>query len=171
MAETSSLLNCRTGNRTTSSNLVLSALRNQFRAPHASAAFVFVCRPSKARFRKVRHAKTDSYRYCSARTLIACGVTRRARAQPELISSETAPLLRRGLSPARNQRRLPDYRLYQVRRDDSGLQLQGHRPRPRHPQILGSLAVLLLGHKMPNRMRPGQDFSRPHPSFFPFFQP
>ena len=42
------------------------------------------------------------------------------------LSASLPPLLRRGLSPARNQRRLPDYRLYQVRRDDSGRIIPDH---------------------------------------------
>ena len=83
MAETSSLLNCRTGNRTTSSNLVLSALRNQQTSVARKCGAFVVERPqAKARFRRRPLIDKERAAKPPESLLIACGVTRRAPEPP-----------------------------------------------------------------------------------------
>ena len=89
MAETSSLLNCRTGNRTTSSNLVLSATGLQKCSPFCVEAETAISPAAHAAAPRGTVGRTPQTPCPSAlRTsnslppvcpLIACGVTRRAR--------------------------------------------------------------------------------------------
>ena len=150
MAETSSLLNCRTGNRTTSSNLVLSALRNQ-RISVARKCGAFVVERSQARARFRRRSLIDKERAAlpPEGPLIACGVTRRARPPGR------ANLVR-GRDRTPHRRSSPQNRQDEARRPSSNRLLghiawfhspiSAHEARPPSPHdLLSGVSWLHLG--------------------------
>ena len=93
MAETTGLLNLHTGNRITSSNLVLSAQRNQQKVPHESAAF-FVFWRSLARACSWRATHKHKKHRFPMHLFADCSRTvreMRRRPAPEQISSGRPP--------------------------------------------------------------------------------